>query len=208
MTELPATTNPFSTRWTRPGALAYRFAEGDSSASVIERLAANGWRGAIIGPHGSGKSTLLATLEPALSQHGRTPLTVVLHQGQHTLDWSRLAKELRPETVLIVDGYEQLRPWNRWRLDQLVGHAGCGLIVTTHRRVRLPMLVETAVDRSIARALVAELLTRGSAPLPPAEIDAALDHHPDNLREALFELYDVYEQRRLRLPPVDTAPRA
>ena len=32
--------NPFATCWTRPGALAFRFANGESAAALVERLVA------------------------------------------------------------------------------------------------------------------------------------------------------------------------
>src|SRR5260221_12560454 len=58
--------NPFATCWTRPGALAFRFKDGENAEQLIARMAAQGWRGEIVGPHGSGKSTLLETLKPLL----------------------------------------------------------------------------------------------------------------------------------------------
>ena len=66
-----AASNPFSTRYIRPGAIVYQFAEGDSAAAMIDRLTACGGRAQIIGPHGSGKSTLVATLIESLRQSGR-----------------------------------------------------------------------------------------------------------------------------------------
>ena len=53
-----AKSNPFSTRFIRPGAIEYLFAPGQTADSLIDRLRHNQWRGQIIGPHGSGKSTL------------------------------------------------------------------------------------------------------------------------------------------------------
>ena len=64
-------TNPFATCWTRPGAIAFHFPPGESAEQLVARLAADNWRGEIVGPHGSGKSTLLETLEAAPGR-GRT----------------------------------------------------------------------------------------------------------------------------------------
>lgn len=72
--------NPFATRYTRPGSLRYRFdilANGeianpsvaDQGRAQLDAIAGglDGCRfGVIVGPHGSGKSTLLHTLMPAL----------------------------------------------------------------------------------------------------------------------------------------------
>ncbi|MEX0612278.1 MAG: hypothetical protein WD738_03535 [Pirellulales bacterium] len=69
--ELPSRyANPFATCWTRPGALPFRFADGQGAEQLVEKLAAQNWQGAIVGPHGSGKSTLLETLRPALQAAG------------------------------------------------------------------------------------------------------------------------------------------
>ena len=56
--------NPFSTRHTRPGALAPLDAVGRpvDVAGLCKRLASQGGSGAIVGAHGSGKTTLLDAL--------------------------------------------------------------------------------------------------------------------------------------------------
>src|SRR5262245_49587973 len=72
--------NPFSTRFIRPGAIPFIFSAGESAESLVDHLRVNNWRGQIIGPHGSGKSTLLAALLPALQAAGRTVACVSLHQ--------------------------------------------------------------------------------------------------------------------------------
>src|SRR5690349_13672810 len=77
--------NPFATCWTRPGALPFRFSNGDSAEMLIQKLASQNLRGAIIGPHGSGKSTLLETLKPAIAAASRTVVSVSLHDGEHRL---------------------------------------------------------------------------------------------------------------------------
>ena len=49
------------------------------------QLAAQDWRGAIVGPHGSGKSTLLESLKPALAAAGLPCHAIALHDGQRRL---------------------------------------------------------------------------------------------------------------------------
>ena len=116
--------NPFATRHVRPGAIPYCFPPGIDAARLVERLAAAGWRGQIVGPHGSGKSTLLATLLPAIEGRGRHPRLIALHDGQRRLP-ERLERmpTLDEPTVIVVDGYEQLGLWWRWRLGPLVSAA-------------------------------------------------------------------------------------
>ena len=77
--------NPFATCWTRPGALAFRFAEGLGAEQLVARLAAQNWWGEIVGPHGSGKSTLLETLRLALVAAGCRVHAIALRDGQRRL---------------------------------------------------------------------------------------------------------------------------
>jgi polynucleotide 5'-kinase involved in rRNA processing len=74
--------NPFATRWTRPGAVPFDFDRRGAVDELVERLAESDWRGAIVGPHGSGKSTLVAALLPAIEAAGRTITHIKLHSGQ------------------------------------------------------------------------------------------------------------------------------
>src|SRR5262245_55807228 len=78
-------TNPFATRWVRPGVIPYYFAHTTNAAAVVEKLKENRWRGAIIGPHGSGKSTLLASLAPLIESAGRRVRAASLHDRQRSL---------------------------------------------------------------------------------------------------------------------------
>ncbi len=72
-------------------ALAFEFAVGQSTAELVTRLAASGWRGAIVGPHGSGKSTLLAALLAELHGQGHNTLVYRLHDGERRLNPSPAA---------------------------------------------------------------------------------------------------------------------
>ena len=89
-----APSNPFSTRFVRPGALEYLFEVGMRAEDVVQRLAGTNWRGQIVGPHGSGKSTLLATLLEPLAQSGRWACVFRLQEGDSRLpaDWPRKRK--------------------------------------------------------------------------------------------------------------------
>ena len=73
---------------------------------------------------------------------------------------------------------------------------GIGLLVTSHRSVGLPEVFRTQVDTELGRRIVAELLDGEATILSSEEIDDCVNRHGQNLREALFELYDLFEQRR------------
>lgn len=191
-----APANPFATRWVRPGALAYRFPAGQGVKQLVETLRANRWRGEITGPHGCGKSTLLAALIPALREAGREPLLQTLHDGQRRLPRELLDSAWTPRTQVIVDGYEQLRRLGRARLKHRSRRVGCGLLVTAHAPVGLPELARVAPDLETVTQIVADLLAQSPAPIAREEIARRFAARGGNVRDVLFDLYDLYERRR------------
>src|SRR6478672_612080 len=132
--------NPFATCWTRPGALPFRFSDGQSDERLVAKLAAQQWRGAIVGTHGSGKSTLLEALKPAILAAGRSLQTISLRDGQRRLPRDFFVI-LTNDTVVIVDGYEQLGWPARLYLWLKCRSSGAGLLVTSHTPVRIPTLI-------------------------------------------------------------------
>ena len=187
-----AAENPFSTRRTRPGAMPFIFSAGEDAETLIARLRENRWWGEILGPHGAGKSALLATLIPAIVQAGRRPVLIELHDEQRCLP----QPESDPSTLLMVDGYEQLSRWSRWRLKRLCRRRGCGLLVTAHDSVGLPQLYRTAPTRELAETIVGRLMAGRTPPFTAAEVTDCFVRRGGNLREVLFDLYDLYERRR------------
>jgi hypothetical protein len=196
--------NPFSTRRWRPGALDYLFSAGESVATLIDRLRRQGWYGQVVGPHGTGKSTLLATLIPAIRDAGREPFLITLHDGRRRLTMSEW-RSIPPGSaaIVIVDGYEQLSAWSRFRLRVRCRQRGLGLLVTSHEEVGLPELTQTYVSPELALAVVERLAptTPDDRIIEPAEVVDRLAARSGNLREALFDLYDLYEKRRRRIAP-------
>lgn len=213
--------NPFATCWTKPGAIPYRFTDGDSAEQLIRRMAGQQWYGAIIGPHGSGKSTLLEALKPALAQSGCQVTFIALRDGQRRLPaaiWHDLKQpEKQPPTrqhepagppsnstarqrVLIVDGYEQLSYFQRWRLGRYYRSRGVGLLVTSHVPnrfpCRVPTLFQTAPDRALVSQLVAELTSEVSTSITQEDVDASHACRGSNVREIFFDLYDRHEKLR------------
>ena len=182
-------TNPFSTRFTRPGAIEFLFAEGHSLDSLVARLRENRWRGQIIGPHGSGKSTLVAALVPALEASARRVIRV---QGERSV---APPAGLDPAAVLMVDGYEQLSWWSRWRVTWACRRSGAGLLATAHADVGLPTIFQTQPTLELARQIARRLLPPGDSIITESDIAAAWERHPGNLREVLFELFDHYQAR-------------
>jgi hypothetical protein len=191
--------NPFATRFTRPGAIPYIFPPGQSAVGLLDSLRNHDWWGEIIGPHGSGKSSLLAELLPLLDAAGRRVEVFGLHQGDRTLPFSKAdVRTWNEETQVVVDGYEQLSWWSKRRLQSQVKAQRAGLLITAHQPMGLPPLFTTQPTLELARQIVENLLagTDGNGVLSHEDVAAAFSAHGANLRELLFSLYDVYQTKR------------
>jgi hypothetical protein len=185
--------NPFATCWTKPGAIAYRCPGGESLATIAERLEQNGWWGQILGPHGSGKSTLLASLrEQIAGRRNVRNLQVRDYRLQRFRNWSW--SDLAHGDVLMIDGYDQLGGWTRWRIAAHARRRRCGLVVTTHRRLALSMLARTAPELPLVQRLVDELTVGIPGVVAPGDVAASFARHNGNVREIFFDLYDRYER--------------
>jgi hypothetical protein len=189
--------NPFCTRRIRPGALPYLFPPGMSLEVILQRLHnAAGW-GEIIGPHGSGKSTLLAGLIPLLHAEGWRTQRIDLHDGERRLPVNpRHIPEADAPFLLIVDGYEQLGGLSRLHLKRHCRRRGWGLIVTAHRSSGLPELFDATATIEQANRVVAELLKNSDYPISSQHIADRYARCQGNLREMLFDLYDLFERQR------------
>ncbi|MEM6331445.1 MAG: hypothetical protein AAF790_14535 [Planctomycetota bacterium] len=189
--------NPFATCWTRPGALAWRGAGGHTLAGVLTRLDAVGG-GQIVGPHGAGKTTLLEGLSEALGGRGEAV-------ARWTINGRRDAEP--PPCVkagwLLLDGYEQL-PAHAALLARLrCARRGARLVVTTHRRVAMPVLAELSPTAETAAQLFRGLTRRRPSRVTERDALASFCRHGGNLREVWFDLYDQHE-RHMR---GDASPR-
>ena len=188
--------NPFSTRHVRPGAIDYLFPPGTTVESLLARLEGNSWQGQIVGPHGSGKSALLATLIGAIEGSGRPVRLLALHDGQRRIPHDFLRTDsITPNTVVIVDGYEQLSFFSRQRLRLFCRKRALGPVVTAHSSIGFPDLFRAAPNLSTTVRLVEQLLDPDS-PISADEIRERFTAHKGNIREVFFDLYDAHERRR------------
>jgi hypothetical protein len=193
----PELTNPFCAARLRPGTIDFVFEQGKSLQQLVDILEANAWQGQITGSHGTGKSTLLAALTPAIEGRGRSVKSVTLSAGQRRLPRDFIRSLRRPAGlgVAAVDGVEQLHPWNRLFLKRFCRTHGAGLVVASHRRWDLPGLYQTAVDEARAWSVVQRLQSGFPPRIEIEDLLQRLARHEGNLREALFDLYDLYEER-------------
>jgi len=159
--------------------------------TLIARLAALRYRAAIVGPHGAGKTTLLEDLERALQDRGFRVTSLRLTTDDRRLpdSWPSRATGLGPIDIVCLDGAEQLSMirwlWFRWRARR-----AAGLIVTSHARGRLPLLIECTTSADLLERIVRRL-SPGTAEGAPSSADLYRRHH-GNLRDALRELYDFH----------------
>jgi len=186
--------NPFATRFIRPGAIPFLFLDGDSAEGVVERLKTNNWRGQIIGEHGSGKSTLVATLAPPIEAAGRRAVMIKIGPGERRIVGSQFSS-LSPSTQLIVDGYEQLSFWSRLAVRYRIWRTGAGLLVTAHANVGLPTVYTTTATEEVAAAVVDKLALAQGVPISRTDITDAYRAAAGNIRETLFNLFDICRER-------------
>jgi hypothetical protein len=182
----------------RPGAIAYQFSTGDSVDQLIDRLQLADWRGQIVGQHGVGKSTLLAALIEPLQRRGRKPLQFSLHDGQRSLGIDLASYGSHADgTVVIVDGYEQLSAWSRWRLQRYCARKRWGLLVTAHVSAGLPTICHVQPDLAVVKRLARQLQEPGTTVVFDDDVASEFARHGGNVRETLFGLYDLYGLRQL-----------
>ncbi len=188
--------NPFCTRRVRPGAIPFLFPTRLDAATLVRRLQQNGWWGEIVGSHGAGKSALVAELIPEIELAGRRVTLVELHDGQRRLPLDLSSdSRLRPPMVLVVDGYEQLSRWRRFLLKRHCRRRGLGLLVTAHAPLGFPKLYRPVPTPELAERIVGHLMSGRSPAFTASEPSACFARCNGNMRETLFDLYDLYEQR-------------
>lgn len=175
--------NPF--RSVRVEALAFRFAAGESTASVLEQWATQGKRGVLVGAKGSGKTTLLETLASALITRGQ-PVRWLRLRRETAETQARVTAFLVQDvtaTVVCIDGLEQLGAWAWWRVRRHLRTAA-GLIATSHAPGRLPILRQHATSPALLRDLIQELAGQAWP-----ESDQLWQDQGGDLRQCLAALY-------------------
>jgi len=185
--------NPFATRFIRPGMLPPLDAEGRpvSVAALAARVPRGGFM-ALVGPHGSGKSNLLTALATHLAHDG----VVMQRRVRRARDvpglLARIAR-LPVGAIACIDGWERLGAPGRLAVRVVAWCRGCDLVVTAHRPCG-PVLARCMTTPSLLARLVA-MLGPDEAVIGHDDVAAAYDRHAGNVREALLDLYDLFEQR-------------
>jgi hypothetical protein len=191
--------NPFTTRYTRPGAVPPLDLQGGplDVAAVLAMLDRHPAL-AIVGPHGTGKSTLLAAIAGQLEAAGSPTVLHRLNRRRDAIEALRAIVPAPRGTTFLIDGWERIGPLSG-RLARLAAHLrGCRLVVTSHRPPPgLPTAVTTAGTLPLLAAIVARLPPHADL-ISSADLADAFARHRGNLRDSLADLYDRFEARARR----------
>ena len=193
-----ASSNPFVTRFTRPGRIEPLDSMGSpvDLGELVDRLRRLGGTAAIVGPHGSGKSTLLTHLAAAIECRGERVPRVRLRSWRHApLVWNAI-RDCPAAGTVCIDSWECLGVTARSVLRLAARVSGCGLLVTSHRASGMPELVRCGTSERLLRAIVRSLPGPDrwyGKLIHESDIEAAFALHGGNLRESLYELYDRFE---------------
>ena len=95
--------------------------------------------------------------------------------------------------IIVVDGYEQLSRWSRFCLKWRCRRRQWGLLVTAHQSVGLPEIFRTSTSLHVLRQIVERLSPADAASLPAETLAELFARHKGDVREILFELYDLHE---------------
>lgn len=189
--------NPFATRFVRPGSIPYRLPAGESFDHLIARLRSSDWLGEVTGDHGTGKSTFVKTLIPFIQSAGRIVHFIQIQPGESRLPATdRDTNSWDGDTQIIVDGFDQVVAKDRKALESACRQRRSGLLVTTHKPTGLPTLFRTSPDVEILKVIVRDLQAETDRRVLDADVEASFMAKTGSIREALFDLYDLYEQRR------------
>jgi GTPase SAR1 family protein len=192
--------NPFSSRFTRPGCIESHDAAGSriDVGLLIDRLECLGGTAAIVGPHGSGKSTLLVHLSEEITRRGGRAPRIRLHSWRDATSVWEAMRGAGSGATVCVDGWECLGPPVRLLLRLVAGIRGCKLLVTSHRGGDLPVLVRSVTSAALLQAIVRTLpessLWQGKL-IAPDDVEDAFLRHGGDVRESLWDLYDRFEAR-------------
>ncbi len=212
-----SSSNPFCTRFVRPGVIHYQFAASptkvlgplgclDHYSAIIHNLSIVRF-GQIVGPHGTGKSTLVASLLE-WGDGDFAAVTAVHLCGPATISWwsharhrLRAMRRVRSEQaglvdggLLVVDGAEQLGRSDWRRLLSLARRRGQAVLATSHRELAgMEVLHRTGNSPELIRSLT-QWLVRGKPDHVLDQVNAALASRSlsesTNVRDLWFELYD------------------
>lgn len=149
---------------------------------IFQKLESSGWKGAIVGDHGSGKTRFLNELEKEMRRRSFLTEKIFLTDNRRTIPWGKLFFHSRK--MLLIDGAEQLMAWE-WFLLRLLAR---GLVITCHKKEKLPVLIEMKTSVELLEEIVKELSKENFWKFDCEEL---FRKHRGNIRDALRECFDL-----------------
>ena len=165
--------------------------------SLWDKLSEMNFRAAIVGGHGSGKTTLLEKLQPKITAKGYKTKMAFANQDKPYLrsDLKMILADMDNWDICLLDGADHLPAFSFRSLKQAFIKADKGLIITVHKPSKLPTLIKCSPDLELFKDIISELLR--DHPLPTdQEISLIYNCHRGNLREALWDMYDIWAERK------------
>ena len=191
--------NPFSTRSIRPGRVPPLDGSGRSLGVAELRVGLErcGGSAALVGPHGSGKTTLLWHLADALEARGCRVERVRLHGGRSCIALMRAVVHGPRGGIVCIDSWERLGWPGALAARWFAAFGGLRLLVTAHRPGLLPTLWMCRTSTALLAAIVERLPQAGglSSSERDVQVADAFRRSAGDIREALFTLYDRFEDR-------------
>ena len=192
--------NPFSTRHTSPGRIESLDRDGNplEPGRLLDDLAGLGGRAAIRGRHGSGKTTLLLRLADAAERRGERVVRLRVHSPWDLAIILRAFLGGRSGSLVCIDSWEKLGGPAAALTQLLAGLWGIRIIVTTHGGCGLPTLAACETSPALLAAIVRRLPARDAwadVVIGDDDVAAAFERASGDVREALFMLYDLFEDR-------------
>lgn len=114
------------------------------------------------------------------------------HRSLCEEEWGRLSDleacyDSTDETIIFLDGAEQLS-WRSWRRFQAVTAHCSGLVISQHRRGKLPLWVKTETNIEMFQEFVRRLAP--NVDWRDGELERMFLDSKGNIREALWSCYD------------------
>ena len=235
MNRILVASNPFATRFVRPGALEFRF-DNAVEKTGHDQTDCDRWEsrlndvvddlhrhrvGLLVGHHGSGKSTLLHALTPRLNSrfegvnhvqfcHEPTQNVAARLLARHRMlqQLNGQIKHLPRGGLLILDGAEQLARLDFRRLCRQVRRRGLALLATSHGPIsNVPILHRTVVTPQLVHGLTAELIEQAPDVIRQ-RVQQWLSNHPIEAAENVRDLFfELYDVvHEAALPTTITLP--
>ena len=163
-----------------------------SLENIWARLAFLNYRAAIVGAEGSGKTTFLGDLKKYLAGKGFVVRSIFVNESNPMtkLNREKFLMGLKPGEIVLLDGADHLGRFVWAGFKKRVLKSASGLVITSHRKGMLPMLIECSTTAELFVELVSQILPEDN------QIDKELliqtyNQNSGNIRHCLRQMYDM-----------------